>query len=170
MNGLIVSVNLSAAKHEKKAPAAGAELVENLGLAGDAHAEGGPRQVSLLAEESVAALAQTAAGRGAEAAARELLVPGAFAENLTTRGLALAALPVRTRLAVGSRAILEISQIGKECRRRCAIFDRLGDCAMPRAGVFARVLKGGPVKPGDEIRVRPARPPGGSVPRGKAAP
>jgi len=79
--------------------------------------------------------------------------PGDFAENLTVEGMELASLPVGTRISVGDRIVLEISQIGKECHTRCAIYRQVGSCIMPQEGVFARVVRGGSVRAGDEIRV-----------------
>lgn len=81
------------------------------------------------------------------------VAPGDFAENITTSGIEIWQLVLGTRLAVGSEAELEITQIGKECHDRCAIYHQVGDCVMPREGIFARVLRGGKVKPGDTIRV-----------------
>ncbi|MBI4643123.1 MAG: MOSC domain-containing protein, partial [Deltaproteobacteria bacterium] len=107
------------------------------------HAEGGHRQVSLLARESIDKM------RAAGAAVN----PGDFAENLTTEGLDVCALPVGTRLIVGPEVELEITQIGKACHKGCAIREQVGDCVMPREGVFARVLREGVVKPGDSIEV-----------------
>jgi MOSC domain-containing protein YiiM len=80
--------------------------------------------------------------------------PGDFAENLTTKGIDLPALPIGTRLLVGQEVLLEVSQIGKECHTRCAIFQQVGTCVMPLEGVFARVIRGGVVKPGDPIEVK----------------
>jgi MOSC domain-containing protein YiiM len=79
--------------------------------------------------------------------------PGEFAENLTTEGIRLWELPVGTRLRVGDRVHLEVTQIGKECHSRCAIFHQVGDCVMPREGIFARVLEEGTVRPGDAVRL-----------------
>jgi len=81
------------------------------------------------------------------------VVPGSFAENLTTEGIELLSLPIGTRLSVGDNILLEITQIGKECHSGCAIFKQVGKCIMPKEGVFTRVVKGGKVKAGDEIRV-----------------
>jgi MOSC domain-containing protein YiiM len=137
----VVSVNSSGAKGTGKAPVGEGRLVENHGLEGDAHAGPWHRQVSLLGMESYAKMeAKGAAG----------LVPGIFAENLTTEGIDLASLPVGTRLEVGG-AILEVTQIGKECHGGCEIRSLVGDCVMPREGIFARVIRGGTVKPGDPI-------------------
>jgi MOSC domain-containing protein YiiM len=130
----ILSVNVSARTGEQKTPVAGAVLKEGHGIQGDAHAGDWHRQVSLLADEDI----QTMRGRGVE------LGFGDFAENITTRGVDLGSLPVGARLSIGA-ALLEITQIGKECHHGCAIFQAVGDCVMPRRGVFARVLRGGEI-------------------------
>ena len=112
------------------------------GVKGDAHAGDWHRQVSLLAEESVDKV-------------RALLpdiAAGAFAENILTRGITLYELPVGTRLRVGE-ALLEVTQIGKECHHGCAIYQAMGDCIMPREGVFCRVLQGGVLKVGDDLQI-----------------
>jgi len=80
--------------------------------------------------------------------------PGDFAENITTKGIDLPSLPLETRITIGNDIELEVSQIGKVCHDRCAIYYQAGDCVMPREGIFVKVLKGGWVKPGDIIRVR----------------
>lgn len=141
MNSSVVAVCISAAKGERKTPAATVELRENHGIVGDAHAGEWHRQVSLLATESIAKM--RAMGLDVDS--------GDFAENITTRGIDLVTLPVGTRLAVGD-AILEVTQIGKECHTRCAIYHQAGDCVMPREGIFARVIKGGGVTAGAPIR------------------
>lgn len=128
----IVSINLSTATGTRKDSVAEAELRADHGLVGDAHARSWHRQVSLLADEDV----ESMRGRGVD------LDPGIFAENITTRGVDLSALPVGTRLYLGD-AELELTQIGKECHQGCAIFQAVGDCVMPRKGVFAKVLRGG---------------------------
>jgi len=130
----ILSLNLSERTGEQKKPVARALLRENHGFVGDAHAGEWHRQVSLLAEEDI----ETLRGRGIE------IGFGDFAENLTTRGVDLASLPLGTRLRVGP-ALLEITQIGKECHTGCAISRTTGDCVMPRKGVFARVIQGGEI-------------------------
>lgn len=120
-------------------------LQEGHGILGDAHAGNWHRQVSLLGLESVKKVK----------AVLPDLAPGAFAENILTSGLTLYSLPVGTQIRVGE-AILEITQIGKECHQGCAIRRLTGDCVMPREGVFAVVLKGGTVRKGDEIALVPA--------------
>jgi MOSC domain-containing protein YiiM len=141
--GRIVAVSVSDRKGEVKHNVDQARLVVEHGLAGDAHAEGGIRQVSLLAQESIDKMV----------AAGAKVKPGDFAENLTVEGLAVMYLPVGTRLKVGGEVEMEITQIGKTCHKGCAIRELVGDCVMPREGVFARVLKEGLVKPGDTIEV-----------------
>jgi MOSC domain-containing protein YiiM len=130
----ILSVNVSARTGEQKTPIPRGVLREGHGLEGDAHAGEWHRQVSLLADEDIEGMR----GRGVE------LPFGAFAENLTTRGIDLGSLPVGALLHVGP-ALLEVTQIGKECHQGCAIFQAVGDCVMPRRGVFARVLRGGEI-------------------------
>jgi MOSC domain-containing protein YiiM len=141
--GRIVAVSISDRKGEVKHNVPQGRLLVDHGLEGDAHAEGGHRQLSLLALESIDKMR---AG-GAQ------VNPGDFAENLTTLGLEVCSLPVGTRLKVGTEIELEITQIGKACHKGCAIRELVGDCVMPREGVFARVLKEGIVKPGDMIEV-----------------
>ena len=130
----ILSINISERTGQQKSPVERAVLREGHGIEGDAHAGDWHRQVSLLADEDIALMR----GRGVE------IGFGDFAENITTRGIDLAALPVGTRIEVGE-ALLEVTQIGKECREHCAIFEAVGDCVMPRRGIFARVLRGGEI-------------------------
>jgi len=130
----ILSINISERTGEQKKPVDGAVLRENHGIEGDAHAGDWHRQVSLLAEEDI----DTMRGRGIE------LGYGDFAENITTRGINLGALPMGARLSLGP-AVLEVTQIGKECHQGCAIFQAVGDCVMPRRGVFTRVVTGGEI-------------------------
>lgn len=136
----VVAVNVSGRKGERKTPVPKATLVPDHGVERDAHSGPGPRQVSLLAAESIAKMKEKGVDVG----------PGDFAENVTVEGIDLAALKVGDRLIVGE-ALVEISQIGKECHDRCAIYFQAGDCVMPREGVFARVLLGGKVAPGDRV-------------------
>lgn len=144
MVGEIVAVCTSTGKGEKKRDVGAGLLVENFGLQGDGHAGEGDRQVSLLALESIEKMRAAGLEVG----------PGDFAENLTTRGLDLCALPVGTVLEAGpDGALLEITRIGKICHKRCAIFYQAGDCVMPREGIFAVVRRGGKVARGDRIAV-----------------
>lgn len=140
----VVSVGISKEKGTRKDAVAQGNLEEGYGLIGDAHADGGShRQVSLLAQESIEKMRCQGYKVG----------PGDFAENLTCQGIDLVVLPLGSRLKVGDGVVLEISQIGKECHVGCAIFKETGKCIMPREGVFARVIKGGTVSAGDEIKV-----------------
>jgi MOSC domain-containing protein YiiM len=141
MPGTVLAVCTSLNKGERKKPVPEVELVVEHGIAGDAHAGDWHRQVSLLAQESIDKM--RAMGLSVSA--------GDFAENITTTGIDLVSLPIGTRLAIGP-ALLEVTQIGKECHTRCAIYYQAGDCVMPKEGIFARVLKGGVVTAGTEIR------------------
>ena len=139
----IVAVSVSEKKGMRKTNVAEAHLMVEHGIKDDAHAGDWHRQVSLLARESIEKMQKL----GLDVTA------GDFAENLTTEGIDLVSLPVGTRLRAGKEALLEVTQIGKVCHERCAIYYQAGDCVMPREGIFVRVLAGGTVSPGDEICV-----------------
>ena len=142
---VLLAVCKSKEKGTRKKPVESGLIKEEFGLVDDAHADCTThRQISLLAEESIEKMRQMGLNVG----------PGDFAENLTTKGIDLPALPVGTRLLVGQEVLLEVSQIGKECHTKCAIFQQAGTCVMPLEGVFARVIRGGVVKPGDPIEVK----------------
>jgi MOSC domain-containing protein YiiM len=143
--GTILSVNVSLEKGQKKHNIGRCLLTEGLGIEGDAHAGMEIRQVSLLAKESI----EKIWAKGLD------VQYGDFAENLTTEGIILHELPVGTRFVINETILLELTQIGKICHDRCAIFKQVGDCVMPREGVFAKVIIGGEVKVGDEIRILP---------------
>lgn len=145
MRGRIVAVCVSPEKGARKKNVGHGTLIEGFGLEGDGHGGDWHRQVSLLAMESIASMQ----AKGLD------VHPGDFAENLTTEGLELFSLPIGTRLQVGAEVLLEVSQIGKVCHTRCAIYYQAGDCVMPREGIFAVVLRGGPVKTGDDILILP---------------
>ena len=145
--GIIRSICISEQKGTQKHEVPEAEVIEDWGIEGDAHAGKWHRQVSLLGAESI---------ERARSGPTDGLCHGVFAENLTTEGIELFTLPVGTRLRVGGEAVLEITQIGKECHEGCAIRQLVGQCVMPREGVFARVVTGGVVRAGDEITVLPA--------------
>jgi MOSC domain-containing protein YiiM len=142
MSATVVAVCISQNKGERKTPVESIELRENHGVVGDAHAGDWHRQVSLLAIESIAKM--QALGLD--------VTTGDFAENITTRGIELVTLPVGTRLTLGE-TLLEVTQIGKECHTRCAIYYQAGDCVMPKEGIFARVLQGGVIMPGSSIEI-----------------
>lgn len=141
--GRVVSVNLSEKKTVRKQRHERGSLVFDHGFDGDAHAGDWHRQVSLLAQESIDEMRAKGLDVG----------PGDFAENITTEGLDVMTLPVGSTLRVGERAILEISQVGKTCHNKCAIYYQAGDCVMPREGVFAVVVIEGDVAVGDEIQL-----------------
>jgi len=140
----ITAVCKSEKKGTKKETVEEGLLREDYGLVGDAHADCCThRQVSLLAVESINRMQALGFRVGL----------GDFAENLTTEGIDLVSLPVGTWLSIEGRVILEVTQIGKECHTGCAVFRQVGKCIMPKEGVFARVIRGGSVKPGDTIKV-----------------
>ena len=146
MQGKVVAVCRSEKTGTKKEPCGEGIFLEDFGLEKDAHASRGiARQVSLLAEGSIDKMRSL----GLE------LNPGDFAENLTVGGMELFTLPVGTRLQVGKEVILEISQIGKTCHKGCAIFQAVGACIMPKEGVFARVIRNGKIRTGDDIEIIP---------------
>jgi cyclic pyranopterin phosphate synthase len=147
--GRIVSINLSREKGVPKSPVEEAVLVEDLGFEGDAHAEPGIRQVSLLSMESIEHARSTLGERALQASVQ--LDPGVFAENLTTEGIDLSSLDIGCLLRVGEGVQLRVSKIGKECHHGCAILRKVGDCIMPRQGIFCEVLMGGRVRKGDPI-------------------
>ncbi len=139
MGGRILSINISDKKGTSKRDIDSVVLKENFGLLGDAHArEDSKRQVSLLDIESIRKLDKT-------------LKPGGFAENITTENLDISKLKIGDRIKINKDVVLEISQIGKVCHTKCEIFYKLGDCIMPKQGIFAKVIKGGEVKKGDKI-------------------
>jgi MOSC domain-containing protein YiiM len=137
----VVSVNLSDRKTVRKTPGIEGRLVLDRGFEGDAHAGDWHRQVSLLAQESIDKMVAAGLDVG----------PGDFAENITTQGIDLMALPVGSLLSIGDDVRLEISQIGKVCHTKCAIFYQAGDCVMPREGLFAVVREAGRVRVGDPV-------------------
>lgn len=139
----VVAINISQTKGTKKANIAEAYLQVDWGLADDAHAGPGHRQVSLLALESIEKIRRKGLA----------VSPGDFAENITTRGIELDKLPVGTRLRVGAEVCLVMTQLGKECLNPCAIFHQVGTCVMPLEGIFARVVQGGCIRVGDPIRI-----------------
>ncbi len=143
MIGKIIAVSRSKKKGTKKTNIVEGLLKENYGLEGDAHADYDThRQVSLLAVESIDRIKIQGFN----------IAPGDFAENLTTSGVDLLALPVGAHICIGEGVVLELTQIGKECHSGCAIYRQIGKCIMPKEGIFARVIKGGQVKEGDTIR------------------
>jgi MOSC domain-containing protein YiiM len=147
MAGKVFSINISKSKGVAKPPVRSAWFIEGHGLKDDAHAGSGEKQVSLLSIESIKKQKECdkAKRSGVE------LGPGDFAENITTEGICLTGLKIGDNFKVGKDVVLEISKIGKDCHRYCAIYYKLGDCIMPREGIFAKVVKGGEIFVGDKI-------------------
>jgi MOSC domain-containing protein YiiM len=140
MPAKITAVCISENKGERKTPVNQIKLTENHGIVGDAHAGPWHRQISLLAKESIEKMCKMGLD----------VTNGDFAENLTTEGIVLVDLPIGSQLKIND-CLLEITQIGKECHTRCAIYHQAGDCVMPKEGIFAKVLQGGVINPGDQI-------------------
>jgi len=137
----VVAVSVSEKKGMRKTNVTSARVVEDFGIEGDAHASSDwHRQVSMLAIESIDKMRKAGLDVG----------PGDFAENITTEGIDLVSLPIGARLRIGDIEG-EVSQIGKECHDRCAIYKQAGDCVMPREGIFMKVIRGGVIAPGDEV-------------------
>jgi len=140
----IVAVCKSEEKGTKKQDVKEGLLKEDYGLVDDAHADCCThRQVSLLATDSINKMRSLGFD----------VNPGDFAENLTTEGIDLVSLPIGTHISVGKQVILEVTQIGKECHSGCAIYRQIGKCIMPKEGVFARVIRGGLVRAGDQVGI-----------------
>lgn len=143
----IVSLAISKKKGTRKQVVDKARLIENYGLEGDAHAGNWHRQVSFLASESI----DHTRSMGLD------VTFGDFAENIATEGIDWKNIPVGTRVRMGETALVEITQIGKECKKKCAIYYQAGDCIMPKEGVFARVISGGKIHGGDKIQLLPVK-------------
>jgi len=139
--GKVLAVNISEDKGTKKTNIQSCSLLKDFGLKGDAHAGPWHRQVSLLANESIEKMRAKGLNVG----------HGDFAENITTEAVDLVHLPIGTEIRIGNSVILRVTQIGKECQERCAIYYQAGDCVMPNEGIFAEVVSEGEVKVGDEI-------------------
>jgi molybdopterin adenylyltransferase len=139
--GKVLAVNISEKKGTKKSNIRSCAVLKDFGLKGDAH--GGPwhRQISLLANESIEKMKALGLKVGY----------GDFAENITTEGIDLVHLPVGTTIRIGDSALLRVTQIGKECHQRCAIYYQAGDCVMPKEGIFSEVLSEGEIDVGDDI-------------------
>jgi len=139
----IVSIAVSKRKGTRKTPVKEAFIIENQGVEGDAHSGPWHRQVSLLAAESI----EHARNRGLDVSF------GDFAENIATWGIDWMQIPIGTTVQLGETALIEITQIGKECHNKCAIYYQAGDCIMPREGIFGRVLRGGKIYCGDAVKL-----------------
>lgn len=148
MKGIVKSLNISKTKGIAKIPVKEAKFIQDFGIEGDAHAQPGIRQVSLLAFESISKQqgCPKVKNKGVN------LSPGDFGENITTKGIDWIKVELGTKFSVGKEVILELSKIGKECHQYCSIYYKTGDCIMPREGVFARVVQAGIVYLGDKIQ------------------
>lgn len=142
MSAKVVAVCISEQKGQRKKPVQEVLVRENFGIVNDAHAGDWHRQISLLALESIKKMQE----KGLD------VTTGDFAENITTEGIDLPSLPIGTRLTVGE-TLLEVTQIGKECHTRCAIYHQAGDCVMPREGIFVKVLRGGVIRTADPVEI-----------------
>jgi MOSC domain-containing protein YiiM len=137
----VIAVNISEKKGVPKRTIESGEFIEDFGLKGDAHGGNWHRQVSLLGQESI----DKVSALGVKG-----LCTGKFAENITTEGIELYSLAIGKRLQI-NEVIMEVTQIGKECHQKCAIYHQIGDCVMPKEGIFTKVIRGGIIKAGDEI-------------------
>jgi len=143
IKGRIKAISISEKRGTQKNNVPAAELKTDFGIVGDAHADNWHRQVSLLAAESI----EKMVAKGAKVKA------GDFAENITTEGIDLRALTLGGKLKLGEISEVEITQFGKECHNHCEVFKQIGDCVMPREGIFAKVTKPGEIKVGDIVEV-----------------
>lgn len=141
--GRIRAISTSSHRGTKKSNVPSADLEVGHGIAGDAHTGNWHRQISLLAIESIDKMVASGAK----------VSPGDFAENITTAGIDLQSLRIGSKLRLGSDAEVEVTQIGKECHSRCEIFEQVGDCVMPREGIFTKVMKAGSIEIGDVVEV-----------------
>ena len=140
--GKVIAVSISKKRGIPKTNIDSANLIENYGIEGDIHAGNWHRQISFLALESIDKMRRSGLPK---------LRPGAFAENITTEFLTLPSLKIGTRMRIGKEAVIEITQIGKECHNKCAIYVKVGDCVMPLEGIFGKVVKSGQIKVNDDI-------------------
>jgi MOSC domain-containing protein YiiM len=141
----IISLAISKKKATRKQVINEALLIKNHGIKGDAHAGNWHRQVSFLSSESI----EEARRMGLDVSF------GDFAENIATEGIDWKTMPIGTRVKLGDSALVEITQIGKECHTKCAIYYKAGDCIMPKEGVFAKVLEGGTIRCSDKVEILP---------------
>ena len=140
---IVTAINISEKKGVSKKTIEEGEFVVDFGLKGDAHGGNWHRQVSFLGQESIDKMTNLGV-KG--------LCTGKFAENVTTEGIELYTLPIGTKIKV-NEFIFEVTQIGKECHQKCAIYHQIGDCIMPKEGIFAKVLSKGIIRAGDEIEI-----------------
>ena len=144
MEGKVAAVCRSVKKGTVKKEIKKGKIIEGFGLKGDAHGGDWHRQISLLAKESIDKFKNKVKGN------YELNF-GDFAENITTQGVELHNLPIGSKIEIGEKIVLEITQIGKECHHDCEIYQEIGNCIMPKEGIFAKVLNGGEIEVGDNV-------------------
>lgn len=142
--GRIRAISTSKKKGIPKTNVDSAKMIHDFGIDGDIHAGNWHRQVSFLAMESIQKMQEKGLPK---------LRPGAFAENITTEFIDLVSLKVGSKIKIGQEAELEVTQIGKECHSKCAIYFKVGDCVMPSEGIFAKVIKDGTIYVSDEVRI-----------------
>ncbi|TAL68878.1 MAG: MOSC domain-containing protein [Bacteroidetes bacterium] len=142
--GTIAAISISKKRGIPKSNVNSALLIANRGIEGDVHADGSHRQISLLANESIEKMKANTSIK---------LRPGIFAENITTLAINYRGITIGTQIKIGNDSVLEVTQIGKECHNRCAIYESAGNCIMPDEGVFAKVIKGGLININDVIEV-----------------
>ena len=150
MKGRVFSINISEEKGVSKKPIAQGYIKKGWGLSGDAHGGKWHRQVSLLSLERIKEQKFCPQVKNSR---EDRLVPGDFAENITTQGLDLTCLEIEDEIRIGERVRLRVTQIGKKCHNHCAVYKKIGKCIMPREGIFTRVVSGGKIKVGNEIKV-----------------
>ena len=144
ISGRVVAISISKKKGIPKTNVPSAKLIENHGIEGDIHAGNWHRQVSFLAVESIDKMRKAGLPK---------LRPGAFAENITTEFIDIPNIQIGSKIRIGKDAVLEITQIGKECHTKCAIFVKVGNCVMPTEGIFAKVITGGQIFVDDPITI-----------------
>jgi len=149
----IISINRGGNKGTVKRPIKEGILRKNWGLVGDAHVGPSNRQVSLLGIENIEKFTTRLAGPGRSKSVNLRVGPGDFAENITTKGVNLNRLQIGARLRLGKRALIEITQRGKECHTECEIKKLVGNCIMPKEGLFGKVIYGGKIRVGDSIEI-----------------
>lgn len=149
--GSVYSINISKRHGIAKTPVKSCAVKKDFGILGDAHSGKGKRQVSILSWESIKKINNCPKIKNKDNTGN--LGPGSFAENITTIGLDLNLVKIGDLIKMGSNVILRITKIGKECHRYCSIYLQIGDCIMPREGIFSEVITGGQVKTGDEVKV-----------------
>lgn len=149
--GKVYSINISSRRGIAKTSVKSCTVRKDFGIMGDAHSGKGKRQVSILSWESIKKMNNCPKIKNKDNTIT--LGPGSFAENITATGLDLNSVKIDDHIKIGNNVILRITKIGKECHRYCSIYVKIGDCIMPREGIFSEVINGGRIKIGDKIKV-----------------